>query len=187
MLDPHPSATPPVLGQIPHHVQDTYQAIAQLLEMICRDHFDPDLADWGKAIAAALCRQADDLIIRGQTNVWACGILHAIAKVNGWLEPDHPRHLSPSALYAACGASASATHRRSKQICDRLHLADDAQWQIPTPPPAVNWMVSVNGLAVDAHLLPRSLQEQAVQQGLIPSLPPLDQELPGTKSGVSRP
>ncbi|TVQ23620.1 MAG: hypothetical protein EA367_02265 [Leptolyngbya sp. DLM2.Bin15] len=182
MPDAHPSSqTPlshPLPGSIPEHVQDTYAAIAHVLEIVCRESLDPGLADWGKAIAAALCCQADDLVIRGQTNVWACGILHAIAKVNGWLDPDHPRYLSPSALYIACGASASATHRRSKQICDRLHLAEDAQWQIPIPPPVVNWMVSVNGLAVDAHLLPRSLQEQAVQQGLIPSLPPSDREAP---------
>jgi hypothetical protein len=33
------------------------------------------------------------------------------------------------------------------------------------------WMITVNGLIVDARYLPRDIQEVAYEKGLIPSLP----------------
>jgi hypothetical protein len=144
-------------------VQSAYQAIAQAIDDIC-DRWDgsfPDhLAPQARSVAVALGQQPDAPIQRGQPTVWAAGILHAIAVVTERFDEEHPTPLVAADLYAAAQVSASATRRRSKQIRDRITFAVVE----PPPPP----MVSVNGLAIDAQFLPRSLRLQAIQQGLIP-------------------
>jgi len=49
----------------------------------------------------------------------------------------------------------------------------DFKWILPgkIDESPIAWMISVNGLVVDARFLPRPLQEEAYRKGLIPYLP----------------
>jgi hypothetical protein len=148
--------------------QSTNRVMASMLDQFCHPPLHPTLVAGGTALAAMLCNQADDWMRRGQPNVWVCGILHAIAKVNHCFDPSHPYAIQPADLYQVCGVSAQAAQRRSRQICDRFQLDQDPQWQLPLPADPNPWMVSVSGLAVDVRLLPPALQAIAQQRGLMP-------------------
>jgi hypothetical protein len=158
-----PSATQPILFS-DAAIQSAYQAIAQAIDHIC-DRWDGSLPEHltpqAKSVAVALGQQPDAPIQRGQPAVWAAGILHAIAIVTERFDPGHHTPLIAADLYNAAQVSASAAIRRSKQIRDRI------TFEIVQPPPPP--MVSVSGLAIEAQLLPRSLQQQAIQRGLIPN------------------
>jgi hypothetical protein len=49
----------------------------------------------------------------------------------------------------------------------------DSQWTLPSRMERnpMAWMVTVNGLIMDARSLPRPLQEEAYRKGLIPYIP----------------
>lgn len=161
MTDESP-ATPIVFADAA--TQSAYEAIAQAIDEICdrwADSLPSHLTPQAKSVAVALGQQEDVPIQRGQANVWAAGILHAIATVTERFDPEHPSSLVATDLYQAAEVSASATIRRSKQIRDRI------TFEIVQPPPPP--MVSVSGLAIEARLLPRSLRQQAIQRGLIVS------------------
>lgn len=77
---------------------------------------------------------------------------------------------------------------KSKQIRDALRInLFDHRWTLPNrlaENPAL-WLVEAGGLVVDARTLPRALQEQAFNLGLIPYIP-ADQPKPepaGTDEG----
>ncbi len=63
---------------------------------------------------------------------------------------------------------------KSKQIMDLLKIdLMDPEWTLPSriEDNPMAWMISVNGLIIDARHVPREIQEVAFKKGLIPYLP----------------
>lgn len=77
-------------------------------------------------------------------------------------------------LAAAFGLSKSTVGNKAKQIKDLLQIGVfDPDWTLPSKieQNPLAWMITVNGLIVDARHAPRALQEEAYRKGLIPYLP----------------
>ena len=77
-------------------------------------------------------------------------------------------------LCAFFGVSQSAATAKSRDIMRLFGIAQmDPRWCLPSKladNPLV-WMIPVNGFIVDIRTMPRELQEQAHQLGLIPFVP----------------
>jgi hypothetical protein len=63
---------------------------------------------------------------------------------------------------------------KSKQIRDMLHNDQfSSKWMVPSmvAKSPLPWLILVDGFIVDARSLPRALQEEAYEMGLIPYIP----------------
>lgn len=78
------------------------------------------------------------------------------------------------ALAAAFGLSKSTVGNKSAQIKDILRIGvADPDWTLPSRlgKNLMAWLISVNGLIIDARHAPRHIQEEAYHKGLIPYIP----------------
>ena len=66
-------------------------------------------------------------------------------------------------------------------------LQMDPRWTLPSlmDQNPLAWMISVNGLMLDARHVPRHIQEEAFKKGLIPYIPD-ETEQPGAQPGVEK-
>ena len=82
--------------------------------------------------------------------------------------------MSASDLYKAFGVGESTGQGKSKAVRDLLGMGQmDPDWCLPSKlcdNPKV-WVLSVNGLLVDVRYMPREVQVQAFEEGLIPYVP----------------
>ena len=77
-------------------------------------------------------------------------------------------------LAAAFGVAKSTASSKAKVIRDALNMDYfNSEWMLSSridSSPMV-WIISVNGLMVDARHMPREVQEVAYEKGLIPYIP----------------
>jgi len=79
----------------------------------------------------------------------------------------------------AFGVSSGTGQAKSKAIRDLLRIQPfDLEWTLPSKAadnPMV-WLIQINGLILDARFVPREVQEEAFERGLIPFIPADQQE-----------
>ena len=79
----------------------------------------------------------------------------------------------------AFGVGESTGQGKSMLIRKMLKIRPmDSEWSLRSriDQNPMSWMIQVNGFLVDARLLKREVQEEAVRQGLIPFIPTDRQE-----------
>lgn len=78
-------------------------------------------------------------------------------------------------MATAFGLSKSTVGNKSARIKDLLRIdIADPSWTLPSrlDKNPMAWLISVNGLIIDARFAPRPIQEEAYyRKGLIPSIP----------------
>mgnify|MGYP002777114834 CR=1 FL=1 len=128
---------------------------------------------------AALCRKRPSPLVSGKEKVWACGITHAIGTVNFLFDSSRQPYIGAKEMYSWFDVSASTGQAKSKQVRDILNTRQmDPNWCLPSKMDRnpLAWMVSIDGLIVDARSLPRHIQEAAHAKGLIPYIPDAREE-----------
>ncbi len=159
---------------VPHSMRPIYDEITQLTDAFCRDHLDEEIAMLCHKVAGALARKRPSPLERGKRQVWACAILYALAQINFLFDRSETPHTTPGEIAAAFGVSQSTAGTKAKQIRDLLNVTIlDPEWSRPSKidENPMAWMISVNGLILDARYAPREIQEEAYRKGLIPYLP----------------
>ena len=159
---------------IPDAIRPRFHEICALIDAFCSEKLNAEYALLSKELAAKLARKRPSPLNNGQVKTWACAIVYAIGTINFLYDKSQNPHMRTDELCAWFGVASSTGASKSKQIRDTLRISQfDHQWILPSMldeyPTA--WMISVNGLVVDARMLPRSLQETAYKKGLIPYIP----------------
>jgi hypothetical protein len=159
---------------VPKTVEPFFQAIIKLIDAVCVRHLNGEYASIAKSLAATLARKRPSPILRGNPEIWACGILYALGSVNFLFDKSQSPHMRADELCAAFGVSQSSGSNKAKLIRDMFKMYQmDPNWCLPSlldENPLV-WMMQVNGLIVDVRNMPREVQEIAYQKGLIPYIP----------------
>ncbi|MGD9091299.1 MAG: DUF6398 domain-containing protein [Anaerolineales bacterium] len=160
--------------KVPKKLQARFDEITSHTDAVCREHLNKEYADMSRKMAAALARKRPSPLESGRANTWACGIVYTIGFVNFLFDKSFPPYISTTDLCAAFGVAKSTGYNKSKEIRDLFDLAQfDPRWTLPSlmdqNPRA--WIISVNGLLMDARQTPRFIQEEAYRKGLIPYLP----------------
>jgi hypothetical protein len=160
--------------RVPGEMKARYDAIVALTDKFAAAHLDEEYAALCRRMAATLCRKRPSPLERGQVAGWAAGIVHALCTVNFGFDPSQQPHTTPRAISQGFGVGDNAPSTKSKTIRDLLDLHPmDPDWTLPSQigeNPLI-WLIEVNGLLVDARMLPRELQELALAQGAIPYIP----------------
>ncbi|MEM9091436.1 MAG: DUF6398 domain-containing protein, partial [Cyanobacteria bacterium P01_F01_bin.53] len=159
---------------VPKAMQAKFDAIVAITNDFAKAHLNDEYAQLIRYAVAALCRKRPSPLTKGRDKTWACGVTHAIGMVNFLSDPSQTPHMSVKYLYSAFGVSASTGSAKSKLVRDTLNMYQmDPDWCLPSKldDNLMAWMISVNGLMLDARSLPRHIQEEAFAKGLIPYVP----------------
>ena len=159
---------------VPAAARPAYDAIASLTDAFCREHLNAEYEAMCRKLAGALARKRPSPLVRGQPQVWACAIVRVIGWVNFLDDSRQTPHMKLTAIDKAFGVPQATGQIKSKAIRDLLKVRTfDPQWTLPSrmDQNPVAWMITVNGLIVDARHLRREIQEEAFRQGLIPYVP----------------
>ena len=159
---------------VPKIVTPRFDTIVGLTDAMCRTHLTDEYAALARELAAALARKRPSPLMRGHCDTWACGVMYTIGAVNCLFDPAQTPHVNSRALCALFGVSQSACAAKTREIRQIFNIGPlDPRWCLPSTladNPLV-WMIPVNGVIVDIRTMPRELQEQAHQLGLIPFVP----------------
>jgi hypothetical protein len=159
---------------VPKAMQDKFNSITRITDDFCKKFLNEEYAQLTIFATAALCRKRPSPLTKGKENTWACGIIHAIGMVNFLYDKSQEPYMSASDLYKEFGVSVSTGQAKSKAVRDTLRMSQlDSNWYLPSrlEDSMVQWMITVNGLIVDARQMPREFQEIAYKKGLIPYIP----------------
>jgi hypothetical protein len=140
----------------------------------CREHLNDEYLNVALFLAAMLARVQPSPLLKGKPESWACGIVRTIGHVNFLHDPSHTPHMKTSEIDRAFGVSEANGHAKSKMIRDGFEIGRfDSRLTVPSMMdrnPFV-WILQVNGIPMDIRTAPRSAQEAAYRQGLIPYIP----------------
>ena len=149
--------------------------IVELTDALCARQLDPEYAELCHRLVAKLARKRPSPIERGETRGWATGAIYAVGQNNFLFDPSQTPHLSADQLSDQLGVPKSTMAAKAKRIRDavRLNAPMDPEFcrQELLAEHPLAWLVEVNGLIIDARMLPAELQAEARQRGLIPDLP----------------
>jgi hypothetical protein len=159
---------------VPKEMQARFDEITRLTDAFSQEYLNEEYAELCRQLTATLCRKRPSPLAGGKANTWACGIIHALGMVNFLFDSSQTPHVSANQIWTYFGISSSTSQGKSKQIRDLLKIHQmDPNWTLPSKidtNPFV-WMISVNGLILDARYVPREIQEEAFFKGLIPYIP----------------
>lgn len=160
--------------KVPKAMQETYSQITAITDNFAAQHLNAEYATLIRQTTAALCRKRPSPLKSGRDRSWACGIAHAIGMANFLFDPSQDPHISASDLYAWFGVSSSTGQSKSKTVRDTLDISQlDPEWCLPSrlDDNPMAWLLSINGLIVDARSAPPEVQQQLAAAGLIPHVP----------------
>ena len=165
-----PSKEPP----IPATSRPAYDVIVALTDAFCREHLDDEYEAMCRKLAGALARKRPSPLPSGKPETWACGIVRTIGWVNYLDDSSRKPHMKLTAIDKAFGVGESTGQGKSMLIRKMLKIKPmDSAWslrsQMDRNPMA--WMIQMNGFLVDARILKREFQQEALRRGLIPYIP----------------
>jgi hypothetical protein len=149
---------------VPRALRPDVEQIVALTDGFCAEHLDAEYARLCAQLVAKLARKRPSPLLRGDLRIWAAATIYTVGSVNFLFDRSQPLHLSGDDLSDLTGVPKSTMANKSKQIRDLLGLRD----MIECHPSA--WYVQVDGLIVDARMLPAALQDERRRRGLIPDL-----------------
>lgn len=159
--------------KIPVAVRPVVDAIVVCTDALCEAHLDLGYRELCRRLVGRLARKRPSPFTRGEPAIWAAGVVHVVGSINFLFDRSQVPHLRSDELAERMGVAKSSMVNKSARIRKLLELS----WLEPELTrrsmlernPLV-WMVSLNGIPVDARMLPAELQEEAWRLGLIPDL-----------------
>ena len=161
-------------ARVPEALLPRYDAIVGQIGMVCRQHLTEEYAQVSRRLAAELCSEEPSPVSRGRADSWACGIVYAIGAVNFLFDKSQTPHLKATELCALFGVSPANGGSKATEIRRIFDLGPlDPEWCLPSrlADNPLAWLITVNGLPLDARYAPHEIQEEALRLGLIPYLP----------------
>jgi hypothetical protein len=144
-----------------------------LVQHFCAEHLDAEYAALCAKLIGKLARKRPSPLESGQTRVWAGAVLYVIGEVNFLFDPTQRPHLKADELSRLIGVSRRTTADRARFIMDLLRIIplepEYCRREILAQNPLA-WMVEVDGLIVDARMLPVEVQAELRQLRLIPDI-----------------
>ncbi len=155
-------------------MREKYEAITSITDEFCQKYLNEEYANLAREMVAALSRKKPSPLECGRAKSWAAGVVYALGRVNFLSDDSREPYMTMSELCEKIGVSQSNASSKSREIWYRLNLMQlHPDWCLPSmlEDNPLAWMIEVNGLPVDARMMPREIQEEAYRLGLIPYVP----------------
>jgi hypothetical protein len=150
-------------------------------DRFCAEHLNDEYADLARSAIAALCRKRPSPLAGGNPQTWACAVLYALGQVNFLSDKSTTPHMAMADLCTHFGTAPSTGGNKAKLVRAALGMRQfDHKWTLPSrlADSSLPWLITVDGLVVDARRLPMAIQRVAVAKGLIPYVNPSSGEDP---------
>jgi hypothetical protein len=159
--------------RIPVALRDRVTEILAIVGRACSDHLDEEYAELTQRVVGQLARKRPSPLARGNTRIWAAGAIYAVGQVNFLFDRTQVPHLTADQLAEHLGVVKTTMANKAGVINKTLNIGvfdpDLTRAALAAQNPLA-WMVEVNGIVVDARMLPAELQDEARRRGLIPDL-----------------
>ena len=170
-----PAATVDAKGaNVPKAMPAKYMEIAGIIEAFCDEKMNAEYKELCLKALAKLCRKRPSPLASGKAHTWACGIVYAIGQNNFIFDKSQPISMTAGEIAGGFGLSKNTAGGKASEVRKLLNLSysnhEFVLQEILKDSPMV-WMLSVNGFYVDIRNMPREVQEQAFNKGLIPYIP----------------
>jgi hypothetical protein len=146
--------------------------IVGLTDHLCSSRLDGEYAALCRRLVVKLARKRPSPIGSGQARVWAGGVIYAVGQNNFLFDPSETPHVTADQLSELIAVPKNTIAAKAKHIRDavRMDVPMDPEFcrgELLADDPRA-WLVEVDGVIIDARMLPLELQTQARQLGLIP-------------------
>jgi len=151
-----------------------FEEIAGLVDAFCHEHLNQEYADLCRRLTEKLARKRPSPLVNGKPITWACGIVRTIGWVNFLDDRTQKPHMKLTAIDKAFGVGESTGQGKSMLIRKMFKIRPMAPaWSLRSQMDenSLAWMIQINGFLVDARILKREVQEEALRKGLIPYIP----------------
>ena len=159
--------------RIPTAMLDRAQAIMEVTDAACREHLDDEYGRIARRLVARLARKRPSPLARGDTRIWAAGVIYVVGQVNFLFDPTQTPHLTAKQLAKRLGVVQTTMANKAGLVNRTLAIgsfAPELTRVVMLEQHPMAWIVAVDGFLVDARTLPDDLQEEARRRGLIPDL-----------------
>jgi len=157
----------------PEAVREVAAEVAKLTNAFCNEHLNEEYRDLCRKLVTKLARKKASPLARGEPRVWAAAVVHTIGWVNFLSDKTQTPHMTTAQLCERAGVSKASVENKSREIRKIFNMMQlEPEWSRPSEiqDNPLAWMVQVNGLIVDARMLPEHMQAEARGRGLIPDL-----------------
>jgi hypothetical protein len=176
-------------NRVPAAMLWVYQSIGDLTDEFSASPLNDEYAALARRMAAALARKRPSPLWSGDLEMWACGILYALGKINFLFDKAQAPHVRAEDLCSYFGVAASTGSAKAKVVLDHLRIrGHDPNWTLPSRlanHPFI-WLVSVNGLIVDIRHMPEEVPEAAYHRTRPAALRPAGAHSPRKYSSTPR-
>lgn len=162
--------------KVPKGLRPVVDEIVGITEAVCLAVLDEEYADLARRAVAKLARKRPSPLPGGRRATWAAGIVYALGQANFLFDPASEPWVTADQLSEAFGVAKSTMGSKARQVRDLLridHFSPEFQRSGVAAQNPLVWIIEVNGLAMDARHVPREIQIEAFQRGLIPYIPAL--------------
>lgn len=159
---------------VPKQMQKTYDTIAALLSDFSRAHLNDEYEALCLHALEKLCRKRPSPLLSGRAASWAAGIVYAIGRNNFIFDKSQKIHMTKNEIGEGFGVAGSTAAAKGEEVTKALKIdMGRSEWCLPskTADNPLLWMVSINGLPMDARYLPLEYQLICYNKGLIPYVP----------------
>ncbi|HEU4884931.1 MAG TPA: DUF6398 domain-containing protein [Longimicrobium sp.] len=159
---------------VPVAVRPRYAELVRLTDAACRQGLNEEYAQLSRKAAEVLSRKRPSPLLGGRAPGWACGIVYALGQVNFLFDRSTEPYLSSGELSDLFGVSAATAAGKAKEVRRILKTrVMDPEWTLPSAMDRniMAWLVSIDGLLVDARTLPLAYQMALAEAGYIPYVP----------------
>ena len=168
-----PPAKPADPLRIPRALRSTVDPVLEWIDGFCATQLDEEYARLSRKMTAKLARKRPSPLLRGDLRIWAASIVYTVGQVNFLNDPTQTPHLTAEQFSEVSSVPKSSLANKARLIRDTLNTGQfDPEFcrrdLLARNPLA--WIIEVDGLLVDARMLPPGLQAEARRRGLIPDL-----------------
>ena len=118
---------------VPAQARPAYDAIVKLTDIFCMARLTHEYQMMCRQLAAVLARKRPSPLLRGEPEVWACGIIRVIGWVNFLADGSQKPHLKLTAIDKAFDVAESTGQGKAKAIRVLLKIRSfDAEWTLPS-------------------------------------------------------
>ncbi len=159
--------------RIPAALRDRAREILAITNQACTEHLDDEYVHVCRQLVGRLARKRPSPLTRGDTRIWAAGAIYAVGQINFLFDRSQQPHMTADQLAACLGVVKTTMANKATLINKTLNLGvfePDLTHSAILEQHPLAWLVEVDGLIVDARMLPAELQDEARRRGLIPDL-----------------
>ena len=140
------------------------EQIVELTDRLCLEHLDAEYGELCRKMVGKLARKRPSPLLRGAPRIWAGGLLYALGSINFLFDPSPRPHLTARQLSEVTGVplgTLSGKARTIRQLLRTLPLDPEFCRRERLEHNPLAWLVTVDGILVDARMLPPELQAEA--------------------------